>query len=139
MRRTYRTVQKEIWIANNGREFDNEADCIKYEDELDSIKGILDEMEVAKDVIPHGFSTYDDIHYTWYKVATPEEVEVINKEINVDWCSLDDIKSFPEYVCVETDYDGERFSETTLTKLMEEYVQFLKIFGVEVTYKTEAQ
>ena len=138
MRRTYKTVQREIWIADNGREFDNEADCLRYEAEMDKIKDVLESMEVAKDVIPHGFSTYDDIHYTWYKVATPEEVEVINKEINVDWCSLNNIKSFPEYVCIETDYDDERYAETTLTKLMEEYAQFLEIFGVKITYKMEA-
>ena len=139
MRKTYRTVQREIWVANNGREFDNEQACVEYEEKLEVAESTLDKIEFLKDVVPHTFSPYDDIHYTWYKANSPEDIKAIEETINVDWISLNNITSFPEYVCVETDYDDERYTETTLTKLMEEYAQFLKTFGVEVIYKTEEQ
>lgn len=137
MIKSYKTVQKEIWIARNGTEFDNEQACIDYEEKLEVVESTLDRMEYLKNVVPHTFSPYDDIHYTWYKANSPEDIKAIEETINVDWIGLNNITSFPEYVCVETDYDDERYAETTLTKLMEEYRTFLENFGVKVIYSKE--
>ena len=77
--------EEEVFIAEDGKEFDNEKDCIDYEKEIkrSNIAGYVASLEIeeAHDMIPigndGGCSTCSI--YTWYRVNTEKDLKAIEE------------------------------------------------------------
>lgn len=145
VREQQRIVRESVYIAEDGKEFDNIADCRRYEESLNRKVGfdfidkeyripeLDDQIPIHSDASFSGFSTY-----RWYKVNNKEELTKIEEAYGEPVYDSDDL-IFPTYICMETEdehYNGQPY-HYTLDETMRDTRAFFKNFGWKVEFKRE--
>lgn len=137
------TIQKEvtIYIASDGREFPSERACVCYEKELErkQWRKIVRELEWKNEMIECPLSPRWDVYdacYTWYKVNTKEEFNMLKKLHYKSEFEGHDI-TFPQIICVE-EFDGESEFHY-VDKMIASTKSFWNAFGYDVEFKQKAE
>ena len=134
------TVDKTIYIASDGKEFDTYLACDCYEQEIErkqrmlKIKGV-ESKEDMKDVTPLDGEEYLTEHdYRWHRPKSIEEVELLNEFYKPDRLLTE--KDIGEWVCFES-YDIDSGSEPSYVRSLKDSIKhiekFLDAFGYYVT------
>lgn len=132
-----------VYIAENGKEFNDERDCMRYENEL-RVRENNNKVDKYRDrdlddMIPihydDSFSSFNS--YIWFKLNNKEEFTDLD-EVFESRC--DEPKSYPSYICIECEGNYEdRGWDTdysyTLDESMKITKEYFKNFGIEVEFK----
>ena len=129
--------EKEIYIANDGTEFDTKWKCQKYEEEIEAkarIESIRD-LKIEFEGLPlNDDGCYSDTStYRWYKVCNEEELDKVNEAFD----DLAIVSQFPSFICVEMVddyYTGDTYI-ISLEQIISMTQNFFKHFGMEVEIK----
>lgn len=136
-------IEETIYIAEDGKEFSSEKECIEYEEELKvkELKAIVDKLEVAKfhELYPLdtcGLCIGENKEYNWYKVNNNNELNTLERYYNKGETYLEQ-ERFPEIVCVEHDYCYPREDAWfyLLSNMKKSTIAFWKEFGLDVEFK----
>ena len=133
----------ETYIAIDGKEFDTEAKCRKYEEDLDRqiVRAEAEKLEIKdlEGVYPLDTDAQyiNDNHcFKWYRVNNAEELETVSKAYSNDFFTP---RAYPEIICVEfEDYDyswGRDAWQHILSDMKEATVEFWKKHGLSVEFK----
>ena len=130
------------YIAFDGKEFKTEADCRKYEEdiEMQGIKAEAEKLEIKdfEGIYPLDVDAQyiNDNHcFKWYKVNSIEEYEAVKKSYknSDDWVTL---VEFPEVICVEyEELWGEDDWLHILSDMKKSTIYFWKKHGFDVEFK----
>lgn len=129
-----------IYIAEDGKEFDNKIDCENYEKELESAKlraeAEVFELKEIEDVYPldaQGKEVPENHCYKWYKVNNAEELNSVANLYNADF---GEFKTYPQTICVEYDYYYDKYKWIyTLSDMQRQTIEFWKKHGFDVEFK----
>jgi len=135
-----KTIEVNVWVADDGKEFTYEQDCIEYERKLNGNDFIhkAEELRINEldDIIPidgHALPSENN-NYRWYKVKSVEDMEALEGAYGE---RLPDVSSFPEIVCVEYNggdvYCGDAYGYT-LHDIMLETKDFFEKLGYVVDF-----
>lgn len=140
MQRVEKTVMvptPKLWfIAFDGKEFEDEIDCLNYEhsQKVNRVDGQVERCRALDDYAPFdGGENYESHSYRWYKPKSKEDLDLL--------CDAFGDK-FPDdcigqWVCVETtDYDGECWVQT-VSECIDYANSVLGPMGYEVTIKAK--
>lgn len=134
------TIEKEIFVAEDGTEFDKELDCENYEWELTQSKKEklasalsydANRFDWASMVNPNG----SQHEYKWFKVKNDEDLKLFCNSYE-SYCrelrKIDVVKkyvNYPDYICL-VDYPNgpEQPDWFTLSKLLEQTNLFMSQF-----------
>ena len=106
MEKIKKLVEEDIYVAVDGKEFDNEKDCTLYEMVLkhNSIWDAINKLKIdnLEGMLPLGCRDYETVgsRFHWYLVNNDEE---FNKVIFAYNLKTDFDIQYPEVVCVEVD------------------------------------
>lgn len=140
-----KTVEVNIYIADDGMEFDTAEECEKYEERIkrkDAIDWLNEtDMRVPElDYIVPLHSDPDDFcsdsDFRWYKVKSKEDADQIEQMYeDAGYCiNSFDCESYPNLLGVES-CDGDLYTYTlTEMKNIVKYF-FKKNFDIDVEYK----
>lgn len=90
------------YIAEDGKEFDDEAQCKNYEENI-----MIERLQIKRlnGVVPltiiDGEVNFDN-KFIWYKVNNKEELNSLKEEYAIEKGDLA-INIFPEIICIEDD------------------------------------
>lgn len=129
-------VNVAVYIANDGNLFDNEIECLKYEESIAKEKLVVNTKNLLVEKLCHmpcdGIERYERNIFDWYKINNKQELALINELYNSDL----EIHSFPEYVCIEhSDTDVLDGFVSTLQECEDYVKQFFKAFDKKVIVK----
>ena len=128
-----------IYVAEDGKEFDNKIDCENYEKELESAKlraeAEVFELKELEDVYPldaQGKEVPENHCYKWYKVNNIEE---LNKVANLYNADFGEFKTYPQTICVEHDYYYDEYKWIyTLSDMQRQTIEFWGKHGFNVEF-----
>ena len=137
------TVDRMIYIAKDGQEFDDYRACelheknllrAKQEEALQSIEHKAD----MNDVSPlDGGEYYESHDYRWFRPKNMEEINLLNIFFRLEFDPLIEF-DIGEWICVEN-YDISRMDEPSWTSRLKANIHhikwFLEQFGYEVSIK----
>lgn len=145
------TVKKKthkIYIADDGKKFDDKDECEEYEAELkrkssfSRLQAVVDKIEcIELGEAPYSMYYVDDdkYEYRWYRPKTIEEVSALNDFFHIE---LEISEAVGEWVCIEIDggydyYSGEEdaFITNDLKCSNESIVNFYARLGYDVEIK----
>ena len=123
------------FVAEDGKEFNSEYECKKYEKILEK-KAAIEAAEKLRmpeldDKLPLSYDVNENNSFRWYKVENKEAFDTVNKAyVN----SLQAPSHYPEIMCVESyePYEDDGYS-CTLTGLKATTEEFWKMKGLKVT------
>lgn len=131
-----------IYIAEDGKEFEDKEECEKYEKKLalDKAKKAIEKLELStvRSTMPLSDDGYPSEcnYFHWYKVNSDTDVELLNKVYRDE---IEEPSFYPEIICVET---TEGPSDTIfdvytyyLTNIKNDTINFWKKFGFDVTFE----
>lgn len=131
-----------IYVADDGTEFDDQLECIRYENDkvLHKLSKIVEDFKAYFVGVPLNFDGYaNEEEYEWYKINSPKEFEYLveyYKAYTEDSCEqMKAPKTYPTIVAVNEEgwgegpycYSMEDFKETAET--------FFAEFGVKITFE----
>lgn len=129
-----------VYIAKDGKEFENENDCRDYE--LSDSQVRLEKLDkyidkTIEDMIPINYSAeFSEFNtYTWIKVNDYNEYKYVNQILDE---LLDEPKGFPYFYCIETENDFEGYPSdyiTTLEQSKKITKNFWKNLGYNVRFE----
>ena len=137
------TVDRTIYIAEDGTEFEEYRACELHEKNLRKIKmldalQLIERKESLDDRTPlDGGEYYESHDYRWYRPKNIEEINILNELFNIeDRYVLTDI-DIGEWVCIEN-FDISRcdYNDTYVYPLKDSIHHikwFLKQFGYEIS------
>ena len=140
MQRVEKTVMvptpKVKFIAFDGKEFEDEADCLNYEHSL-KIRKVEEQVEhcnALDDCAPFdGGENYESHNYRWYKPKSKKDLELLRDAFGEKFS--DDC--IGQWICVETtDYDGECWVQT-ISECIAYANSILVPMGYEITIKAK--
>lgn len=108
-------VEKEFYIANDGKEFEDEGECLDYENEID-IKSI--------EAYDENFNRIDFESATYVVIHSDEEVEFIDKICDYNgWTSngLCEVGLF-RYNC---NYRFDKWEKVKVPLFLKDFVEFI--------------
>lgn len=101
-----KTVYEEIYIADDGTQFDTERHCLNYEKEIKMQKNEnnAEKLRVHEldDLMPLiDTETYEDHEYVWYKLESEKDFNTLKEafEYSKDFTVPD---GYPTFYCVES-------------------------------------
>lgn len=120
------------YIADDGKEFTNEHDCLRYERTFALEK--LEDIETNEDADGYpnfdGSECYESHSYTWYRPKNEHEIELLKAAYSYGSHSATEFHDgmIGKWVCVETDCsddflwvsmldDGVEYAKTLLSRL----------------------
>lgn len=123
-----------VYISDDGKEFQTERECRKYEKEqmgTDRMK-TLSKYIIGFDGIPlHADDCYSSsMYYTWFKVNNAQELHEIEDTIN-DSSVIPVPVGYPYYFCFETEYEFEGQNPdyvTSIDNCIYNAIEFFKEF-----------
>ena len=129
-----------IYIAEDGKEFDNIIDCEDYEKELESAKlraeAEVFELKELEDVYPldaEGKEVPENHCYKWYKANNTEE---LNKVANLYNADFGEFETYPQTICIEYDYYYDEYKWIyALSDMQRQTIEFWKKHGFDVEFK----
>ena len=140
MRKTTRQkiIEEKIYIANDGKEFLTEAECLEYEEYLEATKAaekleILD-LECLIPINNNGEPNWEN-DFKWYEVKNYADFDAINRAYGQ---SFIEPENYPEIICVErhNDYDDESYIYY-MSDMKEVTESFWRRLGYKVTFEKE--
>lgn len=134
---------KTIYVASDGKEFDSELRCKRYEREINlsqlgnDILHLTIMREWYGDLYPLSYNTnFDDAYCNWYKLNNADDFDMIARYYSMFDSffgnpRFDKPTSYPCIVCVaESREDKYRWAfATTLDNIIQDTKQFFKKFG----------
>ena len=129
-----------IYIAEDGKEFDTKVDCESHEREIEYAKlraeAEVFELKELNDTYPldaEGGEVLENHCYKWYKVNNAEELNTVANLYNGDF---GDFKTYPQTICVEYEYYHDEFRWIyTLSDMQRQTIEFWKKHGFDVEFK----
>lgn len=138
-------VEREVYVADDGKKFKTERECINYE------KNLLKEREIkaaeklkipdSDEFIPlstDGLVNGDNT-FRWYKARSEEEFNILNAAYEEALTKPD---NYPEIICVETvghiPYMNDAYDYHT-SRMMEDTKNFWEKLGYKVTFEKERE
>ena len=133
-------VEGKIYIAEDGKEFATEIDCMNYEKGLESerLRAGVEKFEIKEleDTYPldtDGQEIQENHCYKWYRVNNTEELNTVANLYNGDF---GEFKTYPQTICVEYEYYHDEFRWIySLSDMKQSTVEFWKKHGFEVEFK----
>lgn len=134
----------EVYIANDGEEFENETECIFYENNLEKERKInaAEKLRIPNldELTPLSVNGLVDENNTfrWYKVKNEDEFNILNMAY------LNDLQpdNYPEIICVETigyePYKDQAY-DYHMSRMMEDTKDFWEKLGYKVTFEKERE
>lgn len=136
--------EREIYVADDGKEFKTKRECISYEKNLEKERKIeaaerlrisdLDEfVPLSTDGLVNENNTF-----RWYKVKNEEEFNILNRAY------LNNLQpdNYPEIICVETvgiePYMDDAYDYHT-SRMMENTKNFWEKLGYKVAFEKERE
>lgn len=136
--------ERKIYVADDGKEFTTEKECISYE------KNLLKEREIKAaerlrisdldEFVPlstDGLANENNT-FRWYKVKNEEEFNILNKAYSNNLQP----DNYPEIICVETveyvPYVNDAY-DYHLSRMMEDTKNFWEKLGYKVTFEKERE
>lgn len=136
--------ERKIYVADDGKEFTTEKECISYE------KNLLKEREIKAaerlrisdldEFVPlstNGLVNGDNT-FRWYKVRNEEEFDILNRAYSNNLQP----DNYPETICVETvghiPYMDDAYDYHT-SRMMEDTKNFWEKLGYKVTFEKEGE
>ncbi len=138
-----KTVYEEIYIADDGTQFDTKHHCLEYEKKIEMCKKTKDAEKLRirelDDVIPLiDVETYTEHEYVWYKLESEKDFNILKEafEHSIDFTVPD---GYPTLYCVESfDYDfiyeSDNIWTYTLNECKDAAVEFWERFGYNLTF-----
>lgn len=125
------------FVAEDGKEFDSQYECMKYEKEQEKKAAIeaAEKLSMSEldDKLPLSYDVNENNSFRWYKVENKEAFDTVNKAYAN---SLQAPSHYPEIMCVETTgyepYEDDAYS-CTLTGLKATTEEFWQMMGFKVT------
>lgn len=133
MRTKMEQVTRKIYIADDGTEFSDRAECVKYEQEIyqplaDAVEALrINELSGA---MPIG-TDEDCAEYEWYQIESQAQMELL-REFYHDQ-SLGKHIRFPDIVCIQFNLEYAYATEYSLQNLLEYTRDFWNRFDYSVT------
>lgn len=130
------SCRTEIFIADDGTEFENKYACIEYErgKHLKSVEHL--KIEEMTDWYPINCEDCREDHsFTWYKVNNEEEFDLLNVAYED---ALSRPKVYPETICVEEDYDHDTW-DYCLSDMFKRTESFWSRLGYAVSFEKGEQ
>lgn len=131
--------EREIYVADDGKEFKTKRECISYEKNLEKEREIkaaerlrISDLDEFVPLSTDG-SVNGDNMFRWYKVKNEEEFNILNMEYSNNLQP----DNYPETICVET--VGHIAYDYHLSRMMEDTKNFWEKLGYEVTFEKERE
>lgn len=137
-------IKKQViytYIAEDGKEFDSQADCVLHEKELAHEKSIeeaeklrIKELDGLIPLSNDGLMNECSI-FRWYKLKSGEDFDILEKAYG---SIFGEPEQYPDIVCIETvgyelyEDDSYSYNMETCKEVTERY---WKKLGYEVTFK----
>ena len=138
-----RTIKINTYVAEDGKEFNTQRECLDYENELkkSDVMKQLDEMRIPEldDITPlhsdpNDFTWYHD--FRWYKVNNEDDVNKL-EQMYVDAgyiINSFDCDTYPNLFGIEeADNEVYSYTFTEMQNLVSTF--FNEKFGIEIEYK----
>lgn len=125
-------VRKEIYIANDGTEFETMGMCIDYEQSLldKKINSIRHCDELGGFAPFSGEECSDSNTYRWFYPTSKDEIDLLNERYPENAIDYDNVG---EWICIEESYDRDFSYSTTLTKCIRYAEKVLGKLGYKMT------
>ncbi len=144
-----KSVSRKVYVANDGKKFESEADCLAYEAHLErendfiAFKKKVDEIECIENThapFGSGYVDEDKYEYRWYRPKSYEEVITLNTFFNTEVEQGETIADvIGEWVGIEIDggyenYTGQEdvYCLDTISKSTECLIEFYASLGYDV-------
>jgi hypothetical protein len=136
-------VYEEIYIADDGTQFDTKRHCLEYEKEIEMCKKAKDAEKLRirelDDVIPLiDVEIYENREYVWYKLENEKDFNTLKEafEYSKDFTVPD---GYPTLYCVESFgydniYEDDNTWTCTLNECKDAAVEFWERFGYKLTF-----
>lgn len=133
------TIEKEVYVASDGREFNSEWDCEDYEFNLSQLEKENLVASISYDANKHNWPSIANPQskpeYKWFKVEKDEDLRLFC-DCYQTYCrslkNLDIVKkyvNYPDYICLVDYPNGPDEPEWfTLSKLLEQTDTFMSQF-----------
>lgn len=130
-------VEKVIntYIAKDGKEFNNERDCLWYEKQLETEEAInkadrfkIESMDNYIPINTDGCMS-ENSYYRWYKVENDNDLRLLEKAYEI---KLTAPTTYPEIICIE-EYDIDCY-DYYMRDMIEVTKGFWNRLGYEVTF-----
>ncbi len=112
--------EKNVYIANDGTEFEQEWMCKEYE-KAEAIKSLSCKVKCCESLdgyMPFDGNEYCEYHsYRWYYVSSQDDVDVINEAFSLDEAYKITENEIGKWICIEED-DGYAWV-TTLERCLD--------------------
>lgn len=124
--------EHEVFIAEDGKKFPSEKECVKHENDLRIEREKLLVQELVKSLPHHQISVpeEDDFYTTdWYYIKNREELETLYR-----WFELENPEEYsapvklPGWVRITTSDDGDCDVKGTLEDYLSEVENFAALF-----------
>lgn len=123
------------YIAKDGKEFNNERDCLWYERrlEVEESRNEADRFKIESmdNCIPINTNDFmsESSYYRWYKVENENDLHLLEKAYEI---KLTVPKTYPEIICIE-EYDTDCY-DYYMSNMFEVTKRFWKNLGYEITF-----
>ena len=129
------TVDSTVYVACDGKEFDNLKLCVAHEEDLKRAeqRAKLKDIETTPNYfLPLDGCEYNEDHtYTWYRPKSIEEIELLVAYYELESNELTE-EDIGEWVCIEeNDFDDVYIAY--IKDCIEHITHFLREFGYDVT------
>lgn len=129
-----------IYVAEDGKEFDNEGFCIIYESELrrKRLMAKVEKFEIKEliNVPPldtQGLEIHESNMFRWFNLVNREDFDVLKQLYDID-----EPKKYPDVICLEIDdtcHEYESFG-MYLSDMLQNTIDFFSKHGMEVSFTT---
>lgn len=138
------TIEKHVYVAEDGTEFYDEVQCKQYEKRLQQKQEEEKALKKAKEleiteldeVMPLDDNGYpnDNWYFKWYKLNSVEDFQIIEKAYNESFSKPEE---YPVIMCVESEalYEGGSAYNYLLPDIMRDTKLFFDKFGYDVKFK----
>lgn len=138
---TTKEVLKKVYVSEDGCEFHDEFDCLRYEQSLKKVieqRKLLSEVTEVKalrDVKPLDGEWYDTDTKSirWYNPKTKEEAEILKEVFGIN-LKID--RAINNYICIERfDFDEFIIGDETYFSYLDDSIDNIETFLGKFGYK----
>lgn len=128
-----RTRERTVYIAEDGRYFKTEKECIAYESRRNAIK--KEYAKIQRKSAATGYMNTDgiehnvDADFDWYLPKNEREIDILKEYYGDPEANFDKLNA-GEWICVED--DGDTVWVSTLADGIEYAKKLLNMFGYDV-------
>lgn len=140
-RKEIKEVVTNVYVADDGTEFDGKYDCEVYEYELKTkrLNEQIAKLELKKlnDIPPLDTKAryiQDNHNFRWFKVNDKKDVDLIGAMYGD---GVVEPKQYPDVICVEIDEDTNYYEAWSLylSGMKQETIEFWEHFGLKVNFE----